>query len=697
MRNFKDLNLKLSYSSLDSDLMKDLINPILEKSERYDRAVGFFSSTWLKEAATGLSNFACNNGKARIITSIQLSEEDWKSIEDGQQKIVDNIITNSIFSVVEELKNALEYKTLDILSLMVSNNILDFKFGIPIGRLQGGIFHTKLFLFYDKFNNGIAVFGSQNDSLQATKNEETLDVFTNWDFGKEYFLLHEKSFKEKWLGNNKTLKTYNIPEAAKHIIIRAKSIPSKTFLINKVEKKILKEYQNKAIQEWKNNSYKGLFEMATGSGKTFTSILAAKEIFNKDGKLFFVVLVPYQHLVEQWSDELKSEGFDPIHCYSANSKWFNQANTILSEFELQIISKVCIVATHDTAITPKFQKFINKISFDWLLIGDEVHGLGSKLRRKALFESAIYRIGLSATPSRWYDDEGTSIIQNYFIKTVIKYSLKDAIDEGSLTKYDYLPILTNLTDEETINYEEITIKISNLQRIKNQKKNQIIDKQLESLYRKRAKIIGGAENKVLELINLVKSHMKNNDDYSHNLFYCNPGEHRDVLKALSEIGLKVHEFVHNVPKNERMKILNSFDKGEIQGIVSIKCLDEGVNIPSTKRAYILASSTNPREFIQRRGRVLRNYPNKDVAYIYDFLVGPWDDFNGSFLVGQGLLRRELPRFLEFNELSRRKNSTISIINEFCKKYDMLNELYMKPWEIYNCLVKENSFLEGEVI
>jgi len=700
MKNFKDLDLKLNYSSLNCDLINVLINPILEISTRYDRAVGFFSSTWLKEVSSGLSNFAYNNGKARIITSIELSENDWLSIQKGNENI-ENLIVSSVFDAVEELKTALEEKTLETLSLIVSKNIIDFRFGIPIGRLRGGIFHTKLFIFYDYFGNGIAVFGSQNDSLQATRNEETLNVFTSWDFGKEYFQIHQKNFEEKWNGNNDTLKTYKIPEVAKHIIIRART--DKSFIQsskNKNEstlKKPLRDYQKNAIEKWKENNYKGLFEMATGAGKTFTSISAAKELLNENRELFFIILVPYQHLVEQWFEELKENDFDAICCYSINTKWFNQANILIKEFDLKIRKKVCLVATHDTAITDKFQRLVSKISFNWLLICDEVHGLGSKIRRKALFSSANYRIGLSATPSRWFDEEGSKIIEEYFTKTIIKYSLKDAIAEGNLTEYDYIPILVELNDDEISNYEELTKKIFNLLKFKNNDKNNSVKEQLEILCRKRAHIIGTAENKIPELIELVKKHIKENDSYTHNLFYCNPGEHRKVLKALSKAGLKVHEFVHTVSKDERIKVLNSFDKGEIQGLVAIKCLDEGVNIPSTQRAYILASTTNPREFIQRRGRILRLSPNKNVAYIYDFLIGPWDNFSSSFLLAKSLLKRELPRFLEFNDLSRRKNTVINIIYPFCKKYEMLKELYMEASEIYNNIIKEDYFFSSEEI
>jgi hypothetical protein len=172
MFDFKDLKFKRTYSSLHDDLVTDLINPLLRESLRYDRAVGFFSSSWLKEVAEGLAIFAQKGGKARIVTSIKLSDDDWEAIQRGEVGDYDIqcLIDKQIFSSIDELKEAIEVQTLATLSWMISQNILEFKFAIPIGRLQGGIFHTKSSLFYDSYNNGIAVFGSQNDSHQATLN-----------------------------------------------------------------------------------------------------------------------------------------------------------------------------------------------------------------------------------------------------------------------------------------------------------------------------------------------------------------------------------------------------------------------------------------------------------------------------------------------------------------------------------------------
>ncbi len=380
MFNFKNIeNLKRIYSTLSDDIMKDLLNPILKRAVKYDRAVGFFSSEWLKEVSEGLAIFAQRGGKARIVTSVILSERDWNAIKNGlltEEEIL-KLINEEVSKTIESLKNSIEVNTLATLSWMISQDILEFKFAIPIGKLNGGVFHTKSSLFYDEKGNGIAVFGSQNDSHQATLNDETLCVWKNWSTGSEYFADLEAEFNKKWNGCDETLKTYNITEAARLQIINAGKDYTCPFirqnrdfendLEEQVNKKIiLRDYQQRAITEWEKNNYQGLFEMATGSGKTITSISAAKHLFKTKKRLCVVVLAPYIHLVDQWADELENFGFNPILCFKDSKTWQIKAYSELNKYKSKLIDKMCIVATHTTSSLKKFQDFIKTIDSDWL-------------------------------------------------------------------------------------------------------------------------------------------------------------------------------------------------------------------------------------------------------------------------------------------------------------------------------------------
>ncbi|MBY0358212.1 MAG: DEAD/DEAH box helicase family protein [Candidatus Obscuribacterales bacterium] len=685
----KELPLRTTYSSVDSDLYRELIVPLLSRSVSYDRAVGFFSSLWLKEVALGFAHFITNSGRARILTSVKLSPTDWETIKQaGLGQSPEGVVEFAINQAVEELKANLERQTLGALSWLIQNDILDLRFSVPIGRLDGGIMHSKLSLFYDAQNNAVAVFGSQNDSSQAAINEETLSVFTNWGIGKDYFYDYEKSFAEKWKGNDTTITTVGIPEAARRNLIMVGEQYQELFrgkTVNNPSAKAsrqTRDYQEKAIQAWIQNDCQGLFEMATGSGKTFTAISAALRVLADKGRLAIVVLAPFTHLVEQWTNELEQYELSPIVCMGSYTTWQAEVKRKMLEFRAGISKSLCIVATHSTASGAKFREVMDKLPAPWLLIADEVHNLGASKLRNALPESADFRIGLTATASRWFDDQGTDFLRQYFKKTVIEYGLKDAIDAGALASYSYFPVCVELTHDELQEYANLTRQISRA--VLNAG---IEDEHVQHLLRKRARLVGTASEKIPKLLALIAEHrqraLTEQGRYTHNLYYCSPGEHADVVAALSGLGLKVHKFVYDVSQTERASILQAFADGELEGLVAIKCLDEGVDIPATQRAYILASTTNPKEFIQRRGRLLRNYPGKQPPEIYDFVVGPWGYINDyPHDLAQSLLRRELPRIVEFNSLSRTKHTATKTVFEACKFYGMEDMLYQEPWEIY---------------
>ncbi|MDX2105616.1 MAG: DEAD/DEAH box helicase family protein [Candidatus Melainabacteria bacterium] len=691
---FKTLDLKTTYCSTSVDLYKDVVAPLLEGSVRYDRAVGFFSSLWLKEVALGLAHFVANKGKARIVTSVKLSERDWAAIKNGSRsEDPEALIELKISEAIDSLKASFEHRTLGALSWLVANDVLDFRFSVPIGRLDGGILHSKLALFYDKDNSGVAVFGSQNDSAQANVNEETISIFTSWGVGKDYFEDYKTAFEEKWNGNNSSIRTFGISEAARRNIIMVGENFQQLFCgevglqESQQDKKSrkLRDYQEVAIDAWFNNDCQGLFEMATGSGKTFTSISAAMRLLETQEQLAVVVVAPYTHLVEQWANELREFGFNPVVCAGGYAQWQPSANKKLLEFKAGITKTLCLVCTHSTASNEKFIEFTERLPGSWLLIADEVHGLGASKFRNALFESAKFRIGLSATAARWFDDEGTAFVRNYFRTTVIEYGLKEGIEEGSLTQYGYFPVLVELSHDELEEYSKLCKQI-----FMAVSKGGVDDEHTQHLLRKRARLLGAASLKLPTLLNLVREHQIQCQQYGigyiHNLFYCSPGEHEEVVSALSSIGLKVHKFVYDVPQNVRNDVLKAFAIGDLDGIVAIKCLDEGVDIPATTRAYILASTTNPREFVQRRGRLLRNYPGKVCPELYDFVIGPWGHVNDySEEVAKSLLRRELPRIVEFNSLSRSKHTATQDVYAYCKNYGMEEFLYMEPWEVYQAI------------
>jgi len=299
-----------------------------------------------------------------------------------------------------------------------------------------------------------------------------------------------------------------------------------------------------------------------------------------------------------------------------------------------------------------------------------------------------YRLGLSATPRRWFDEHGTRLIFDYFGNTCYEFSLDRAISEGYLVPYKYHPILVNLTPEEHEKCEIINNKIIRLLNRNNMINDNIKNNRaLKMLLIERSRIISGAQNKLSKLQeilgNIIEYNKKNEIETRDILIYCPPGHHKKILKQVSDMDLICHEFVSRVSANDRSKILKEFESGFYQALVAIKCLDEGLDIPSTKIAFIVASSSNPREFIQRRGRILRKAEHKSEATIFDFIVVPNENMIiENNLTEIGIFKRELPRFAEFSSSAKNEFEAREIIWDIANRLGILPLLDKKPWEIY---------------
>jgi superfamily II DNA or RNA helicase len=426
--------------------------------------------------------------------------------------------------------------------------------------------------------------------------------------------------------------------------------------------------------------------MATGTGKTFTALAAAAEKRDCMNQAAILILVPYLHLLEQWRQNCEKFGFLPILCSGNHNQWQIEVRSKVQDFCFGGLSSICIIAVHQTAATPKFAKALKGLSSKkTLLIADEVHALGAPKLRDALLPFVNMRLGLSATPRRWYDDEGTRVLLDYFDKVCFEYPIEKAINTF-LTPYRYLPIPVSLTPDESEEYEYLTNKIATLasQDIDNDKNAQ---ERLKKLLLQRAQIISSAKNKTHLLITALekqKVECRNSGQELQNvLIYCAPGKHKEILGEVSKLGLRCHEFVHTVSMKQRETVLRQFAKGDIQVLIAIHCLDEGVDIPSTQTAYFLASTTNPKEFIQRRGRILRKYEGKSHADVYDFIILP--DIRYAHLrrdTDISLLRREMPRFAEFADNSENEFEARNVVWETLNAFQMLHLFDKKPWDIY---------------
>lgn len=688
-----DIDLLPVYDSSQFNLITDLQVPLLKESNFYMRGVGFFTSGWIEMAIEGIIPFIGNGGKAYFITSPILDPKDREAIIEGKKAITDVKIYNILLSQCDDIMTSISSKKRQLLSWLIADKVLTFKFALPRNNDIDSLYHDKVGIFSDAAKNIVAIHGSINDSAKACFNGEGLSVFKSSDLGqKPYVEMHSRRLQSLWDNENSQFYVSNFPpELTDQMSSECKetqrpySFPKDVNIIP-----TLRDYQNEAIKAWWDQGGCGIFEMATGTGKTFTALGAFQFAFLKKKRLAAVIIVPFLHLMEQWGESCRKFGLSPVFCSSTNENWQIELQKQIFNFKNKFTNQLCIISVHKTASSEKFIRHINKIpSENAIFIGDEVHNLGATHLCRALENTIQFRLGLSATPHRWYDETGTERIRHYFGDICFEYPISKAIEEKQLVPYDYYPTFVTLTDEEKSEYNVITEKISHY----SGKDLKVEDKEkLKFLLLKRARILGSAENKLPELLKLLQKAIHDNKDGIKGirgiLIYSAIGKIKEIVKPVASLGLRCACFDSTIPLNKREILLKEFTSGEIQVLIAMKCLDEGVDVPATQTAYILASSTNPKEFVQRRGRVLRPSENKKDASIFDFIIFPEHDFFSEN--DKSLVKREMPRFAEFTADARNKFEARSTISSTLIKNGLGLLMDLKPWDIYKKIKEEES-------
>lgn len=419
----------------------------------------------------------------------------------------------------------------------------------------------------------------------------------------------------------------------------------------------LRDYQQEAVVNWLKNKGRGTLKMATGSGKTIIALAITTELYQKIALQVLLIICPYRHLVVQWERQCQVFNLAPICAMTSINDW----QKILSNQLYNIASGkqkfLTIITTNSTFISDGFTTQLKFFPAKTLIIGDEAHNLGSTRLEANLPRNIGLRLALSATPQRYYDDVGTDALFDYFGNIISpEFTLADAIKKGALVPYFYYPVFVELTESESFLYAKLTKRIGwNLSNNPNLEHNNT----LTSLLIKRSRLIGSAANKLEALKDIMKTRLQT----SHTLFYCGDGNienyhsrYRRQIEAVTrilgqELGYRVNTYTADNTLEEREQLRQQFEKKELQGLVAIRCLDEGIDIPIIKTAVILASSTNPRQFIQRRGRILRPHPGKNHATLFDMIVIPPSLDRETWSIEKKLLQKELNRFIEFAELA----------------------------------------------
>ena len=703
---FTDLNLLKHYKTYKHNIVKEFYTPVLQESVLYQRSVGFFSSTALIELTKGIAGIVKNGGKIQFIVSPYLSEEDVEAIQKGYEK--KKIIEQALLREYKEPENYFQEERLNLLSHLIENGNLEIKVAFTPPNKSTGMYHEKVGIVTDVEGNKIVFTGSLNETINAFYNNyESIVVFTSWEESRQYAEEMQNDFDTLWNNEDTDLEIIEFPEVVKEKI-KLNQKPKINYDIDEeeiveespVQKGLprmppgfdLRDYQKDAIEKWEENNYCGIFDMATGTGKTYTGLGAVTKLYEAKKRLAIIIVCPYQHLVEQWVEDIELFNLLPTIGYSSSKQknWKKRLEDDILDFSIGVIDCFCFVTTNATYSSKFVCEQMKYLGKDTLLIVDEAHNFGSPNLRNKLYPNIEYRLALSATLDRHGDEEGTDCLKTYFGEKCIQYDLKRAIKEGKLTPYYYYPVVVYLDEDEMEQYRDISYRVSKECHKDKHGNLKITDKGKRFLLQ-RARIVAGAKSKLVEL----KKLMQNYKNDTHILVYCgatrvqtfeyDESEHDEegerqivaVSKILgNELGMKVTHFTSNESAEEREVIKRRFASADpYQAIVAIKCLDEGVNIPSIKTAFILASTTNPKEYIQRRGRVLRLASNKPYAVIYDFvtLVRPLEEVNPystDYNCERALAKRELARIKEFGEIALNSRDSDELINDLECAYEL---------------------------
>ncbi len=671
--SFRDLKLKESYDSDEDDILDGFYVEALKEAVKYDRIAGYFSSTSLAVAAEGVASFIVRRGKMRLIMSIHLSDEDYEAIEAGTKK-AEEVVADMVVKDLQDMEDEIRSDHVKALAWMVANGTLQIRLAIT----DKGIFHQKCGVLEDSEGNRISFSGSDNESATGwLGNVEEFKVFRSWDASESKYLDHDSArFENFWEGQAKRTRVIDVPTAIRDRLIELSPENEKELALlkerldsysgKKPARRELRDYQEEAIKNWRKNGYVGIFEMATGTGKTFTAIRGIEKLLEDKGKgLLVVVACPYTHLIRQWTKEFSREGLVARSVFGSVSSWLGEVRGELRDLSAGYVDYLVLVTTYDTFAKDHFSDLLQGRRV--VLVCDEVHAVGTELRTEYLSETYEFRLGLSATPTRWLDPMGTDKIMSYFGPVVMEYSLHDAIASKRLVPYEYHIHAAELSQDEIEEYESLTKKIAMAYgRTRNEEK----ERRLQLLLIKRRNIVKNASSKMASFEEILSS-MGNPEKM---LVYCSDKQIDGVLERLNKRSIIHHQFTYLEDTEKRRELIDQFGGGVYQVLVAMKCLDEGVDIPPVESAILLASSGNPKEFIQRRGRLLRTCEStgKTKAVIHDIIVVPPKKSleAGDSDLEKSILRKELDRYHEFSRDSLNPLESVNFISELREKYKL---------------------------
>lgn len=724
-------------------------------STQFDIKLGFFSSSAINILSDGFATFLYNGGQMRMVINDVLSVEDQQAFMVGE---IDVMIPYFDLQNIQEIKRTLSERDkhfFECLSWLVRNERLEIKIVAP--KCGDGIAHSKCGVFTDGLNR-VAFEGSCNFSRTALiDNLESITAFCDWDGQGDICKIDDiaEDFERTFSGNDDSVLYLKADEVKAGIATNFEQKDLASLLkdeqnlisrrlvdnlpinvqavLNKAKRKVEsiidrieiqsvhdnkteiphfpfdepRAYQKQAYENWKNNGQKGLFAMATGTGKTLTSLNCLLNIYQKFHFYKALILVPTITLVDQWEEECERFHFRHIiKVSSKNPNWKSEIDAIKLKEDFSISNEepsFIIIATYASfAREPIFQElvgFSKKTCRQMLLIADEAHNMGSgRILDRLSGVKFLRRIGLSATPERQFDDVGNRAIMDFFgcqNGYTFEYSMQEAIDNGFLCRYKYYPHLVRLNDSEMNEYLRISLQLAKFYN-SDSDSFPMSDDILKRLLLKRKRIVHKAKNKEEIFREIVMNRYSEKGNLKYTLVYvpegAKPDDNTSDMFDMSETVVNddytdslidtytqivqevsktttVKKFISDV--KGRSEILDKYAKGEIEVLTSMKCLDEGVDVPRSEMAIFCASTGNPRQFIQRRGRILRKHPDKHMAIIHDLVVAP-EISRGqeNYNMERSLLKGELKRVRDFAVLSENADFAYAELEEILTYYNL---------------------------
>jgi superfamily II DNA or RNA helicase len=648
--SLRDVAFQENYSTSGASMLYDFYTPALSHAVRYDRAAGYFSSAILALAPTVFSDFVERGGKMRLLCSPNLSEADAEAIltlPESHRPTAIEVAASALAALAHGTH--VQSRAVACMRALLDAGVLEVRF-VTVGR--AGLYHEKIGVFADGEGNRLSFSGSANETAAAWSgqaNHEGIEVFPEWlgDSEARRCARHSDQFDETWHGLRRNLNVTSVEDAAK--VIR-EYVPAEPLedIVASLRQAItdaefhpevisLRPYQSEVLDSWEAAGCRGIVGFATGGGKTRTALEAIRR-WTAEGRPA-LILVPSELLHQQWTQEISALlGNPPLllaGAHHSRDSWSRRLSDYTRE-DASLGPRI-VLATYQTAVTDRFLELLRD-GEHLLMVGDEVHTVGAPNTRRILEEiEAGGRLGLSATPERYGDPAGTAAIFDFFGAMLHpEFTLRDALEASVLVPYDYDFVTCALTDNEQEAWDELTDKVA---REIARNKGELSD-YARHLLIQRARISKRANGKAAIARRVVAEAYRPGDRW---LIYCGDVQHlREVRAELEDLGLDLLEYHSQNDASHDATLTFFSNRGGI--LLAIKCLDEGVDIPMINRALILASSTNPREYIQRRGRVLRRSPGKYSSHLFDVIVTGADE--------RAITPSEVVRAMEFARDSR---------------------------------------------